>query len=435
MSQFLYNHLTVHNELEASPVTILDAVSEATPEVEPEVTPEVEPEVELEVTPEVESEMTPEVESEMTPEVELEVTPEVESEMTPEMKPEIEPALEILVNKVLDVVIGLEPNVGPASVLDTVIDVVRKTGEPKQSNEPEQELNTEQSSEPASIYIPSGAGGIDWTKEFGDKKLYKVLNANMNHREFQFDFGENILTEEWNPSGSCEGGGLYFTIENEIYKFFGSGDLIATIELYPDSKIYKNVFSNGVKYKTDKFKILTVEPLDMFVGALSEELQTKAVLFDGFAIKHVKSEEIRISIIKQRPDVFEHIHDPTLNEKMAYEASIPPPLESDDESDDESGDKEPDITVHVDNIVLPAKTEPDKESDDEKFRESLRRIAVSQDCATIRYMKNPSEDIQRLAVLQHGCSIQWIKNPSRDIQRLAVMNHGDAIKYIPSCLE
>ena len=83
--------------------------------------------------------------------------------------------------------------------------------------------------------------------------FYKFLNKNRNHYDFQYKLGVNIDTNEFNPRGSCQGGGLYFTDNENVMQFRGYGDSIACITLLKDAQFY--IDPEGNKYKTDKFRI------------------------------------------------------------------------------------------------------------------------------------------------------------------------------------
>ena len=50
-------------------------------------------------------------------------------------------------------------------------------------------------------------------------RFYRLLNKEENHRGFQYKTGLNIDTNEFNPSGSCEKGGLYFFDEAQLINY------------------------------------------------------------------------------------------------------------------------------------------------------------------------------------------------------------------------
>ena len=93
-------------------------------------------------------------------------------------------------------------------------------------------------------------------KEF--KKLYyppyfKVLSSNLTHHGYKYNLGKiNILEEEFNPSGECEGGGLYAIIKiDDVKKFKYYGIYVCTLNICDDSKVFMP-YANDYKFKTDK---------------------------------------------------------------------------------------------------------------------------------------------------------------------------------------
>jgi len=81
-------------------------------------------------------------------------------------------------------------------------------------------------------------------------KFYKILNEKENHRGLQYKTGLNIDPVEFNPSGDCEPGGIYFA-SNDILAFFDYGPWIRDVTLPKDAHIYKNPGSPK-KWKADK---------------------------------------------------------------------------------------------------------------------------------------------------------------------------------------
>ena len=78
------------------------------------------------------------------------------------------------------------------------------------------------------------------------------MNEDENHRGFQYKTGDNIDTNEFNPKGSCEKGGLYFFDEAQLINYSSYTDncvWIREVTFFPDSRIY----CEEGKYKTDKF--------------------------------------------------------------------------------------------------------------------------------------------------------------------------------------
>jgi len=80
--------------------------------------------------------------------------------------------------------------------------------------------------------------------------FYKILNKEECHNGLQYKFGLNIDILEFNPSGDCEPGGIYFSKE-DIFAFFGYGPWIRKVTLPEDAQIYENP-GKPKKWKADK---------------------------------------------------------------------------------------------------------------------------------------------------------------------------------------
>jgi len=70
---------------------------------------------------------------------------------------------------------------------------------------------------------------------------YKITNKEENHHGFQYEDGLNVLTDEFKEQGSCVAGGLYFTNEKYIFRFFNFGIYLREIFLPTDNPKFKMV--------------------------------------------------------------------------------------------------------------------------------------------------------------------------------------------------
>ena len=80
--------------------------------------------------------------------------------------------------------------------------------------------------------------------------FYKILNEKENHNELQYKTGLNIDPLQFNPSGDCEPGGIYFA-NKDILGFLSYGVWIRKVTLPEDSQVYKNPGSPE-KWKANK---------------------------------------------------------------------------------------------------------------------------------------------------------------------------------------
>jgi hypothetical protein len=78
-----------------------------------------------------------------------------------------------------------------------------------------------------------------------NKKLYfKITNRKEIHRKFQYRYGLNCDTNEFNPTGCCSGGGLYFTTLENLYMFNKYGTNIRPLFVPSNIEIYDEVCTN-----------------------------------------------------------------------------------------------------------------------------------------------------------------------------------------------
>jgi hypothetical protein len=95
--------------------------------------------------------------------------------------------------------------------------------------------------------------GIKFKADYPDTKFYKLTNKLELHNGFQFVDGINIDTQEFNPSGQCSSGGLYFTELNKIAMWISyrgqTMKYIREVEILDDSLVYVE----KDKFKANKF--------------------------------------------------------------------------------------------------------------------------------------------------------------------------------------
>ena len=75
--------------------------------------------------------------------------------------------------------------------------------------------------------------------------------------------GTYIDPLNFNPSGSCQAGGLYFTDIDHIFDFVDYGDNIATIKIPVNTPVYKD--PGNEKWKCKTFNIVRFDTVQEFV--------------------------------------------------------------------------------------------------------------------------------------------------------------------------
>jgi len=114
--------------------------------------------------------------------------------------------------------------------------------------------------------IKSEAGAPTAAAPPTEVQWYTVLNAEMNHRGFQFKLGLNVLTQEWRPDLEFGEGGLYCT--TDPHEFISYGTKLARVSIPTDAKTV--VFGNNMK--CDRLVIETIQdvPEKVYLAAVEE---------------------------------------------------------------------------------------------------------------------------------------------------------------------
>jgi len=81
-------------------------------------------------------------------------------------------------------------------------------------------------------------------------KFYKILNEEEKHYGMQYKDGLNTDVLTFNPSGSCEPGGIYFTDAEHVFEFCSYGPWVREVTLPDGEEIYKD--PGGNKYKAHR---------------------------------------------------------------------------------------------------------------------------------------------------------------------------------------
>ena len=93
---------------------------------------------------------------------------------------------------------------------------------------------------------------------------YKILRKDECHNEFQFKDGLNIDTVPFNPTGTCQKGGIYFSRE-DILAFLNYGPWIRQVTIPEDAQVYKDPESSPEKWKADKIILGPRKRIDLDV--------------------------------------------------------------------------------------------------------------------------------------------------------------------------
>ena len=105
-------------------------------------------------------------------------------------------------------------------------------------------------------------------------KYYKIVDTVNGHHDLFYKEGYNEDPNEFNPSGDCTPGGIYFSRE-DIFAFLHYGDTLFEVE--PIGEVYENP-SYPKKWKAHAVKLKKV--------GLAEDVETVKLLLDRGADIH-----------------------------------------------------------------------------------------------------------------------------------------------------
>jgi hypothetical protein len=145
----------------------------------------------------------------------------------------------------------------------------------------------------------------------------KFLHSNLKHNDMKYDWGTNKDILPFNPSGSCEKGGLYFTNEKNAHIYKNYGPLVATVEI-PNGGI---IYYEDDKMKTPEFKITDITTKAEYVINLSFDEQIKWFsenphLLSSVDPHHLTPKKIEM-IVNQNLSAYDHIPEQLQTDELA----------------------------------------------------------------------------------------------------------------------
>jgi len=127
-------------------------------------------------------------------------------------------------------------------------------------------------------------------------KFYKILNEKECHNGLQYKTGLNVDPLAFNPKGTCEPGGIYYT-QKDILAFLRYGPWIREVVIPDDAQVYKDPDENPEKWKANK---VVLRKRRRITPEVVEELIKEGAdaCADGNEALHWASTNGRIEIIK-----------------------------------------------------------------------------------------------------------------------------------------
>jgi hypothetical protein len=149
--------------------------------------------------------------------------------------------------------------------------------------------------------------GTDFKKTFSGP-FYKFLYNDFTHNNFTYNVGLNIDIKEFNPTGECQKGGLYFCEVDKCFIYYSSyGSYLAQIDVPADAKVY----IEQDKFKADRLIICSITHFDN----VSSDFWIGLLKYDGLALRFIKeqTEELCKLAIHQNSEALRYV------KKQTYE--------------------------------------------------------------------------------------------------------------------
>jgi hypothetical protein len=209
---------------------------------------------------------------------------------------------------------------------------------------------------------------------------FKVINSNYVQKGFKYQLGLNVDTVPFNPSGSCNPGGLYFATALNLPAFFKYGTLIVKVTIPDKAKVH--VEKN--KIKADMIEINDpVEIKDWSYWSDNEYCSKIIVKYpDTFTYVKNKTEELYLKLLSHNVEYIDHIPKEHINDNMLG------------------------VVLQVDGSYI--RHIPEQ-------KENLCLIAVENSPRSIRYIKKPTDNVILAAIKRNRTAAEFVKSPVSDV--------------------
>ena len=264
--------------------------------------------------------------------------------------------------------------------------------------------------------------GSEFNAYYGEARFYKILNYNLTHFGFTYKIGINKDTRHFNPSGTCNPGGLYFAHESQIRNFLGYGHLIANVIIEDDALVY---IEEG-KFKANKIIIDVIEEItDTIINECIVKNPLLSIKLNPINLLLVKFKTYKMCLeaVKRKGDMLQCVKFQT--EEICKIAVQQNGLALKYVNDYFHTKDICKLAVQQDGYALQYVKECFQS-------ENICKLAVLQNSYALQYVKCMTEEICKLAIQQDGCTLQYIKFPTEEICKLAVQQNGYALQFVPA---
>ena len=135
---------------------------------------------------------------------------------------------------------------------------------------------------------------------YREKQLIKLTNKLENHNGYQFQTGLNIDSNEFNPSGECQRGGIYFCLWEKLSMWLNysrSPMFYARLVTIPDDA---KVWIEKDKFKTDRLILGDRVKIGDLTVWNDSSYCLEACKFDGLVLQYIKNQTPEMCLISVR---------------------------------------------------------------------------------------------------------------------------------------
>jgi hypothetical protein len=101
--------------------------------------------------------------------------------------------------------------------------------------------------------------------------MFKLLHSDLSHNGFQYQVGLNVDSRPFNPHGSCEPGGLYYTDLAHLALFLSDAwPLVADVTVPDDALVYPE--PDGTKWKASQLVLSNLRPVVQLLAELPHHM-------------------------------------------------------------------------------------------------------------------------------------------------------------------
>jgi hypothetical protein len=278
--------------------------------------------------------------------------------------------------------------------------------------------------------------GKEFNKIYSPTKFFKLTIQSELHNGYQFKTGLNQDTKRFNPTGSCQAGGIYFCSYDMIPKWINYNNKICVyyreVHIPDNAQVYIELdkFKADILVLSEKQYIWDnqdlikkiIESIPLYIQCVdiqTEELCKLAISKDASALAFIKnqSDEICMMAILRSTVSLQYVKNQTNGICK--------------------------IAIMIDSDVL----QYVKDQTDELCELALRRkgsmlrfvkiqteklckIAVASDGHALEFVKNQTDEICKIAVEQNAYALRYVINQTEELCKIAVAKDGQVLRYV-----